>query len=31
MRMPGIERDWQEQKVLDEIYALVVNGFGTEL
>jgi hypothetical protein len=29
--MPGIERDWQEQKVLDEIYALVVNGFGTEL
>jgi len=31
MRMPGIEKDWQEQKVLDEIYALVVNGFGTEL
>ena len=31
MRMPGIEKDWQEQKVMDEMYALVVNGFGTEL
>ena len=31
MRMPGIERDWQEQKIMDEMYALVVNGFGTEL
>jgi kynurenine 3-monooxygenase len=31
MRMPGIEKDWQEQKVLDEIYTLVVDGFGSEL
>jgi kynurenine 3-monooxygenase len=31
MRMPGIEKDWQEQKIMDEMYALVVNGFGTEL
>jgi len=31
MRMQGIEKDWQEQKVLDEMYALVVNGFGSEL
>ena len=31
MRMPGIEKEWQEQKVMNEMYALVVNGFGTEL
>ena len=31
MRMPGIEKDWQEQKIMDEIYTLVVNGFGSEL
>jgi len=31
MRMPGIEKDWQQQKVMNEIYTLVVNGFGSEL
>jgi kynurenine 3-monooxygenase len=31
MRMPGIAKGWQEQKVMDEMYALIVNGFGTEL
>jgi kynurenine 3-monooxygenase len=31
MRIPSIERVWQEKKVMDEMYALVVNGFGTEL
>jgi kynurenine 3-monooxygenase len=31
MRMPGIAKDWQEEKVMDEMYALIVNGFGTEL